>query len=285
MKENYAFVSLLGTDNYIYAAIALMYSWKNTNSKYPFYLLVTENISEENKKIATAIGFKLIPIQRFVPDHYEELKKDTPLEQLRWHEQDAQGNGWQHAFSKLYIWSLTQFDKVCFIDLDSIILKNIDEIFQYPSISSIHWREDKPFNTALIVVEPNHTIFEQLILFANQYAKPVDNLVLLDDWTIVNQFFSTEASNKITWIPSYLYFDQYWLPKINTELIYIWPSLRAFHMGGLEKPWNCGKKQVRGYNIEWEYLKTLWFYYIDLLNDAIKDINNKQIASLLEIGD
>ena len=62
-----AYVSLLSSNNYIYAAIALMYSWKNTYSKYPFVLLVTKDISEANKNIARAIGYQVIEIDEFVP--------------------------------------------------------------------------------------------------------------------------------------------------------------------------------------------------------------------------
>ena len=46
--NNNAYITLLSTNNYLYGCIGLMYSWKATNSKYPFYCVVTEDITKEN---------------------------------------------------------------------------------------------------------------------------------------------------------------------------------------------------------------------------------------------
>ena len=61
--NKYAYVSLLGTNSYIGAAVVMMETWKKLNSKYPFYLLVTEAISQENKDLVSFLGYKVIEIE------------------------------------------------------------------------------------------------------------------------------------------------------------------------------------------------------------------------------
>ena len=74
--SNNAYITLMSTNNYIYGCIGLMYSWKNTNPKYPFYCVVTKDITKENIKILEAIGYKVIIDDLYIPkSYYETLLK------------------------------------------------------------------------------------------------------------------------------------------------------------------------------------------------------------------
>lgn len=59
---------------------------------------------------------------------------------------------WEHAFSKLLIWTLTEYEKVVWLDVDTLVLKyiilfvrtnstktlprNMDEVFAFPELSA-----------------------------------------------------------------------------------------------------------------------------------------------------
>lgn len=62
MNDKYCFVTLATTDKYIKCACALYFSLKKVNSKYPFLLLTTNNISDIYFKILKKnnIDYKII---------------------------------------------------------------------------------------------------------------------------------------------------------------------------------------------------------------------------------
>jgi hypothetical protein len=73
--SNKAYITLMSTNNYLYGCIGLMYSWKNTNPKYPFYCVVTKEITQENIRILEAIGYKIIVDDLYVPESYLKTLK------------------------------------------------------------------------------------------------------------------------------------------------------------------------------------------------------------------
>ena len=103
--NNYAYVSLIGTNNYIYPAICLMTSWKRTNPKYPFYIMVTKDITQDNRDILCALGYKIIDIDEYVPTNYQETLANSEVDEKEGslHGRTAQDNGWRHAYSKLIV--------------------------------------------------------------------------------------------------------------------------------------------------------------------------------------
>lgn len=43
---------------------------------------------------------------------------------------------WKSAFDKLNVWKLTQFEKVLFMDADTLVVQNIDHLFNEPELSA-----------------------------------------------------------------------------------------------------------------------------------------------------
>ena len=50
MSNNFAFTSVLATDDYLGGALGLYYSLQMAESKYPFHLLVTDNVSRSEER-------------------------------------------------------------------------------------------------------------------------------------------------------------------------------------------------------------------------------------------
>lgn len=102
--------------------------------------------------------------------------------------------------------SLLKFDTVCFLDADTIILKNIDHIFNYvigntdTRISNNHqaifaaapdigWPDC--FNSGVFVMKPDKKVYDALISFASTRGS-FDG----GDQGLLNSFFSTWASGE-----------------------------------------------------------------------------------------
>jgi glycogenin glucosyltransferase len=71
------------------------------------------------------------------------------------------------TFTKLHLWSLEQFSKVVFLDADTLVLKNVDDLFDHDEFSAcpdIGWPDC--FNSGVFVAQPNKETFQRLISFS-----------------------------------------------------------------------------------------------------------------------
>ena len=294
--QNNAYITLISTDNYLYGCIGLMYSWKATNPKYPFYCIVTENISQETIRILTAIGYHVIKDVAYVPDSYLNLLKqyeetgeyETPIGNSK---TDLKQNGWQHCWTKLQIFKYVEFDKLLFMDADSYVIQNLDHIFDMPGWSATceydaTWTGQQRFHAAFMLIEPNLSTYSELCQLAEDnplIMHPITNQPQLsNDYDLLNLYKSDWKNHPECRIPNYTYVDSYTLRTTDFFLPFVlncFPKMRAIHLSG-NKPWLCGTQEVANYSGEWGLWKELYLIYIQFLNHALEDIYYKGIANL-----
>lgn len=85
------------------------------------------------------------------------------------------------TYTKLNAWRLTQFDKCVFLDADTLVLRNVDELFDRPEMSAapdIGWPDC--FNSGVFVFVPSETTYQALI----QHAASVGSFDGKDEITI-----------------------------------------------------------------------------------------------------
>ena len=73
------------------------------------------------------------------------------------------------TFSKIHAWRLTQYTKCVFLDADTMVLQNVDELFDREEISAapdIGWPDC--FNSGVFVFVPSLDTFKNLLDSANQ---------------------------------------------------------------------------------------------------------------------
>ena len=73
------------------------------------------------------------------------------------------------TFSKLHVWRLTQFFKCVFLDADTLVLQNVDELFEREELSAapdIGWPDT--FNSGVFVFEPSIETFNKLVALAKE---------------------------------------------------------------------------------------------------------------------
>lgn len=76
---------------------------------------------------------------------------------------------WNYTFDKLFVWGLTQFEKIVFLDCDLLIIRNIDHLFQNETFSAVladssypgngYWRE----NSGVMVLVPDKEIEKKML--------------------------------------------------------------------------------------------------------------------------
>lgn len=272
--KNYAYVSVLGNNEFLNAAIVLIYSWKRTKSQYPFYLIITTEITEQNKEILRSIGYSLIEIEPYRPEIYKkQLAECANLDAISIHGRDT-NIGWKHYFNMFYCWSLVQFDKICWVDIDVVFIQNVDDLFNQYGDFAIQYHDHYKFDVNFIILKPNQIVFKQLLDFAEK-CPPREDFQLLDGYQILTYFFKNECKQENSYI-RYIVYDVRWLGTLDYDYWRCYNKIKVMHFGGT-KPWmlpdiTCG-------NIYQDYW---WKEYLHILNYGIEDINNKMGLRLEE---
>ncbi len=116
MKQ--AFCTLLSSEDYLIPILILNRNLSNLKSQYPLLVMVTDNIINNIKYYLEKENINYTVINF--------ISYSTMVQQ-----QEAESYILNIA-SKLGIFTLVDYDKLIYIDADSIFLKNIDELFNYP---------------------------------------------------------------------------------------------------------------------------------------------------------
>ena len=149
MNKNCAFVSIITTDDYLPGLLVLYKSLMATDTAYPFLTLLTKNISaktiSELKK--HHIPHKIIG---------ETIKNPTNVNHH---------HRWFPTYSKLHVFNQTQYNKIVYLDVDMLILRNIDELFKHKHMSATNAGGMLPrksswthLNSGLFVLEPSRCV-------------------------------------------------------------------------------------------------------------------------------
>ena len=92
---------------------------------------------------------------------------------------------WKGPFNKLWLFNLTDFDKLIVLDADVLIRTNIMHWFDYPAPCAIQTKDDISWNSGAMVIEPNTQIF----------YKMVDMLPRLRKFTKTDEAFDVDPLN------------------------------------------------------------------------------------------
>ena len=144
MKNKKAFITLLSSKDYWMSTVILNESLKKTNSKYNLIVAVTEDILDtEIIEIFDKyhISYVVIPVFKYSDITIESAKQkgfDTVL----------------NTASKICIFDLNYFDKLVYLDSDSVILENIDNLMDFPDGSMLY--DEDPFSGLFVFNPKNH---------------------------------------------------------------------------------------------------------------------------------
>lgn len=73
------------------------------------------------------------------------------------------------TFTKLRAWTLTQFKKCVFLDADTMVLQNVDDLFDREELSAapdVGWPDC--FNSGVFVFKPSQDTYVKLLEFAKK---------------------------------------------------------------------------------------------------------------------
>ncbi|MBA3546851.1 MAG: glycosyltransferase family 8 protein [Nannocystis sp.] len=148
MKRAYVTMVCCG-DTYLPGAQALARSLDETGSRLPRIVMVTPDVPDAVNRELAACGWDPYPVAPIVNPH-----RDCELLYPRF----------GLSFTKLRAFDLNEFDRLVFLDADTLVLRNIDSLFNRPCLAAApdFFMPDR-FNTGVMVLEPSRPLFMKML--------------------------------------------------------------------------------------------------------------------------
>ena len=233
----FAYVTFLSNRNYLDGVLTLHKSLQLVRSQYPLYCLLSMNVESDVVDYLQASSIACIQLK-------ECVTSDQRVNSLDW------AANWNYTFDKLYMWSLTQFEKIVFVDADMIVTANIDHLFEKKAFSAALAGELFPtgkdiriLNSGLLVVEPSMEILGDLLKIAKKLipemkrkGMPVGDQDIINayipDWFDHKDLILDDAYNLYAhYLQCYMRHHNYSFRNGRSKQIYV------IHYVGVEKPW------------------------------------------------
>jgi glycogenin glucosyltransferase len=262
--SGHAWVTLATNDSYAIGALVLAKSLRSSPVKtvHSLAILITEDVSTSMRETLSSI-FDVVQLVDAL-----DSKDNIHLSLIKRPELGI-------TFTKLLCWKLCQFDKCVFLDADTLILQNCDELFDFDELSAapdIGWPDC--FNSGVFVFVPNDKTYEKLIDFATNHGsfdggdQGLLNLYFSDWRTNSNKrlpfTYNTSTSVAYSYLPAFKQFEA---------------DIRIIHFLGPFKPWHTDydlttKKIVAIPNQHQHLLKYLlkwWELFCEFVHPQLKD--------------
>lgn len=217
-----AFVTLATNDTYALGCLVLGNSLRRVGTTRQLVVMVSEGVSESMRNQLAGLFNQTIFVN--VLDSSDTCN----LELLGRPDLSV-------TFTKFHCWRLTQFQKCVFLDADTLVIRNIDDLFDREELSAAPdagWPDC--FNSGVFVYVPSDETYRNLLAFAVTSGS-FDG----GDQGLLNLFFKSWATEDIKKHLPFTYnvvsqaFYSY-LPAFKQ----FYDDIRVVHFIGAVKPWH-----------------------------------------------
>ena len=223
-----AFASLLCDDLTLPAIQVLARSIRAANHSETFLVLTHPAVSSEVKQsVATLSNTRVLQADP-LPYPFDSLGGRIHIHK-------------PCRFLKLRLWGLTAWQKIVFLDADTMVRQNVAELFEAPSFSAVKDPVGMNYNTGVLVIEPSTTIHSLLI---NNYAR-------VGSYNVGDQGALNALLDYSAWKPlSKIYNTFHSAPEVAVK------KAKIIHFSGDSKPWAFWNARGRGrisfrLHVEW----------------------------------
>lgn len=143
-----AYVTLLYGDEFILGVRVLGKSIRDTGSTKDMVVLVSDGVSDYAKRLLQADGWKVELISLLANPNQVRPKR------------------FWGVYTKLKIFNMTTYRKVVYLDADTIVVKNIDDLFQCRGFCA-NLKHSERLNSGVLVVEPSNSLFKDMMSKVN----------------------------------------------------------------------------------------------------------------------
>lgn len=258
-----AYVTLVTNADYALGATVLLRSLKRTGTLADLVVLHTGGVSGADLETLEREGAKLVAADLLpTSDAFNERHAKGRI-----HGENPFTKGRKPGFhtpldnfAKLRLWELTQYERVVFLDADTLVLRSIDKLFGYPEFSAApnvyeSLADFHRLNSGVFVAKPSAMTFDAML---RRLDEP-NAFWPRTDQTFLQSFFPDWQG-----LPVFHNMLQYvWF---NLPELWDWKSVSVVHYQ-YEKPWEADHPKAS----QLKPLIDLWQAFRD--NTAIPDID------------
>jgi len=269
-QEMQAFVTLATNDAYCLGALVLAHSLKRVGTSRKIVIMVTDSVTPSMKTKLGSIFDEVVTV------NIMDSQDDTNLRLLTRPDLGV-------TFTKLHCWKLTQYSKCVFLDADTLVLHNVDDLFQREELSAcpdVGWPDC--FNSGVFVYKPSLETYKALLEFASKHGS-FDG----GDQGLLNMFFNTWAHEDIRKHLPFVY------NVVSSTFYFYAPAFKQFamntkivHFIGAKKPWHHSELSSSAYQApiqtigESAYLQFWWDLFMQHVHPCVQDIDILNLSQL-----
>jgi alpha-N-acetylglucosamine transferase len=234
-------VTLVTNADYAKGAVALVRSLRHTGTAADIVAMHTGGVPAKAPAPVAALGTKLVPVELLpTSDAFNERHARGRL-----HGAAPFTKGGKPAFhtpldnfAKLRLWRMTEYEKVVFLDADTLVLRNIDRLFDWPEFSAApnvyeSLADFRRMNSGVFVAQPSEATFAAML---EKLDRP-DAFWRRTDQTFLENFFPD-------WHGLPVFFNMLQYVWFNLPDLWDWRSISVLHYQ-YEKPWEDHAKTGR----------------------------------------
>ncbi|KAE9616096.1 putative glucuronosyltransferase [Lupinus albus] len=143
-NDEEAYVTLLYGDEFLLGVRVLGKSIRNTGSNKDMVVLVSDGVSHFANNLLQADGWIVEKISLLANPNRVRPKR------------------FWGVYTKLKIFNMTNYKKVVYLDADTIVVKNIDDLFKCGKFCA-NLKHSERLNSGVMVVQPSETIFNDMM--------------------------------------------------------------------------------------------------------------------------
>jgi len=233
-----AFVTLATNDEYCKGAAVVAKSLIKAKTNKKLVCLISPYVTEEAVKSLSLLFDELVTVDVL------DSKDETHLAMLKRPELGI-------TFTKIHCWNLTQYEKCVFMDADTMVVENVDEMFGLEELSAVPdcgWPD--MFNSGVFVYKPCSETYKNLIELAKTEGSfdGGDQGLLntyFTKWNRISFKYNMQATTSYTYTPAFAKFGD---------------STKIVHFLGEDKPWKTSSSK----NTNVKFTQQWWNLYQDL---------------------
>lgn len=197
-KANEAIATLLTTDNrdYLRGALVLGSSIRSFDSSRDMVALVTAAVPREWRDPLSVAGWTVVEVPELAEFWWGKSEECSRFAA-------DQGERWGHMATKLRLWQLTQYQRVLYLDADTILTGPVDTVFS--SISTFAAEAPKyhsHFNAGVLLLTPSEATFNELLELGRvQHATVFGNLIDCTEQGLLNSYYNGAPGREVAKLP------------------------------------------------------------------------------------
>jgi len=194
-RSKEAFATLLTTNNadYLRGALVLGSSIRSFDSARDMICMVTAAVPQEWRSSLEVAGWTVQEVPEVSEFWWAKSSECSRFD-------GDQGERWGHMATKLRLWQMTQYERIMYLDADTILTGDASSIFDsVKTFAAEKPRYHNHFNAGVLLLTPSQKVFDELLALGK--GKPANlfgNVVDCTEQGLLNSYFNGELGREVT---------------------------------------------------------------------------------------